>query len=97
LTMAKKKNKAWYQQPLDTRKCEKRKSHEPASPDLTNLGSASMTLPVRRSIFSTRVSNLHWKGEKGKEERKRSKARGQLKLKTEDKKHREEQGRRTAM
>jgi hypothetical protein len=40
---------------------------------------------------------LHWKGEKGKEERKRSKARGQLKLKTEDKKHREEQGRRTAM
>jgi hypothetical protein len=25
LTMAKKKNKAWYQQPLDTRKCEKRK------------------------------------------------------------------------
>lgn len=29
-----------------------------ASPDLTNLGAASMTLPVRRSIFSTNSENL---------------------------------------
>jgi hypothetical protein len=29
-----------------------------ASPDLTNLGEASMTLPVRRSIFSMSSANL---------------------------------------
>ena len=29
-----------------------------ASPDLTNLGASSIDLPVRRSIFSRRVSNL---------------------------------------
>jgi hypothetical protein len=52
-----------------------------ASPDLMNLGRSSVDLPVRRSIFSRRVSNLHamwavWQSRTGATCRGRKRKRG---------------------